>query len=89
MTGDSCSEYSPPPVPHLHALVLVQLKITFESTIYGTFAQTVMFDFGRRPYVLVQRLNIDVEGNKEILDALEHIRRDIALQVHVEMKRFC
>ena len=77
---DSCVEYSVPPVPHADSEVRLQLKVSFESTIYGTFTQCVLFDFGRRPHLL-QRLNIDVEGCKEILDELLYIRKDITLQV--------
>ena len=81
LKGDSSVECSLPPAPHPEVTVRVQVKVSFESTIYGTFVQTVLFDFGRKPRFLVQRLNIDVEKDKEILKDLLNIRKDIFLQV--------
>jgi len=37
----------------------VSLTVTFESRLYGSFEQLVLFDFGKKPY-LVKRLNADV-----------------------------
>lgn len=73
-------EYNLPQLPSLKDAVLVQLKVDFESTIFGSFAQCLLFDFGRDAF-LVQRMNVDVQGSREALDELKQIRNDIALQV--------
>ena len=35
------------------------MTVSFESRLYGSFEQLVLFDFGKKPY-LVKRLNADV-----------------------------
>ena len=37
----------------------MSLTVSFESSLYGSFDQMVVFDFGKKPY-LVQKLNADV-----------------------------
>lgn len=39
----------------------VSVTISFESSLYGSFDQCVVFDFGKTPY-LVRRLNADVRS---------------------------
>ena len=39
--------------------VKVALTVSFESPLYGSFEQLVLFDFGRKPY-LMKKLNADV-----------------------------
>ena len=80
LENENTIEYNLPPMPSLQDAVLVQLKLEFESTIFGSFAQCLLFDFGRETF-LVQRMNIDVQGSSDALDELKQIRKDIALQV--------
>ena len=37
----------------------MSLTVSFESSLYGSFEQLVLFDFGKKPY-LVKKLNTDV-----------------------------
>lgn len=37
----------------------MSLTVSFESHLYGSFEQLVLFDFGKKPY-LVKKLNADV-----------------------------
>lgn len=39
----------------------MSLTVSFNSTLYGNFDQYIVFDFGRKPY-LVQKLNADVRS---------------------------
>jgi len=38
----------------------VSLTVSFKSFLYGSFDQCVVFDFGRKPY-LMQKLTVDVD----------------------------
>ena len=51
----------------------IDVTVTFSTSIFGSFAQCVVFDFGKKPY-LVQRLNVNVcgKGDSEELIAARH-----------------
>ena len=49
-----------PDVDSISGRMMVSLSISFESSMYGSFNQCVVFDFGKTSY-LVQRLNADVQ----------------------------
>ncbi|XP_068761003.1 3'-5' exoribonuclease HELZ2-like isoform X3 [Montipora capricornis] len=44
----------------------VSLTVSFASSLYGSFDQCVVFDFGKKPY-LVQKLNADVHSEVSTL----------------------
>ena len=44
----------------------VSLTVSFASSLYGSFDQCVVFDFGKKPY-LVQKLNADVHSKASAL----------------------
>ena len=53
--------------------VKAALAVSFESSLYGGFEQLVLFDFGRKPY-LVKKLNADVTSESNTLPiAREHL----------------
>lgn len=61
----SCSPGLVPPNGLDHCLYTV--TVAFSTEIFGTFRQTVVFDFGSEP-VLTQRVLVDaasIEGEKE------------------------
>ena len=39
----------------------MSLTVSFKSSLYGSFDQCVVFDFGKKPY-LMQKLNADVHS---------------------------
>ena len=80
LENESAVEYDLPPMPSSRDPVLVQLKVAFESNIFGSFPQCLLFDFGKK-FALVQRLNVDVQGSSDALDELKQIRKDVALPV--------
>lgn len=49
--------------------VEVSVTVSFESRLYGSFEQLVVFDFGKKPY-LVKRLNADVMSESLSLTAI-------------------
>ena len=53
------SWYQSPATNRPSGRVEVSLTVSFESSLYGSFDQLVLFDFGKKPY-LVQKLNADV-----------------------------
>ena len=53
--------YKAPDVNSISGRMTVSLTISFESYLYGSFDQCVVFDFGKTSY-LVQRLNADVQS---------------------------
>ena len=53
----------------------VDITVGFSSTVFGSFSQCLLLDFGRKPY-LVQRLNVDVCG-KELSVQLDAIREEV------------
>ena len=54
------SWYKAPKV-NLSGRVKVSLTVAFHSSLYGSFDQCVVFDFGKKPY-LMQKLNADVHS---------------------------
>ena len=56
--------------------VKVTLKVSFESSLFGSFQQWVLFDFGRKPY-LIQKLNADVVGSL-LLNEQTSVRNNLA-----------
>ena len=63
---------SPSPISQL-GRVKVALTVSFESPLYGSFEQLVLFDFGRKPY-LMKKLNADVTSESTTLPiAPEHL----------------
>ena len=53
--------YKAPDVNALSGRVTVSLTVAFESSLYGSFDQCVVFDFGKKPY-LIRKLNADVQS---------------------------
>ena len=53
------SWYQSPATNRPSGRVEVSLTVSFESSLYGSFEQLVLFDFGKKPY-LVKKLNTDV-----------------------------
>ena len=53
--------YKLPDVNNFSGLAKVSFTVSFESSLYGSFDQCIVFDFGRKPY-LVRRLNVDVQS---------------------------
>ena len=53
--------YKAPDINSISGRMMVSLSISFESSMYGSFDQCVVFDFGKTSY-LVQRLNADVQS---------------------------
>ena len=53
--------YKLPDVDNVSRLAKVSLTVSFESSLYGSFDQCIVFDFGTKPY-LVRRLNVDVQS---------------------------
>lgn len=53
--------YKAPDVNNFSGRAKVSLTVSFESSLYGSFDQCIVFDFGRKPY-LVRRLNVDVQS---------------------------
>ncbi|XP_078348623.1 3'-5' exoribonuclease HELZ2-like isoform X2 [Oculina patagonica] len=60
------SWYQSPATNRPSGRVEISLTVSFESSLYGSFDQVVLFDFGKKPY-LVQKLNADVMS-----EALSH-----------------
>ena len=56
----------------------IDVTVGFSSSIFGSFAQCVLFDFGKKPY-LVQRLNVDV-CSKDVSDKLLAARHEVGQQ---------
>lgn len=56
-----------------------QIVITFQTTIFGTFRQSVVFDFGFEP-VLVKHLCVDVVPDAEI-EKINEIRKEITVSI--------
>ncbi|EAA05697.4 AGAP011545-PA, partial [Anopheles gambiae str. PEST] len=54
-----------------------RIKVGFSTEIYGTFRQTVVFDFGREP-VLVKHICVDVVPVTEV-DKIQEIKKDIVM----------
>ncbi|XP_055529882.1 probable helicase with zinc finger domain isoform X2 [Wyeomyia smithii] len=54
-----------------------RVKVVFNTDIYGTFRQAVVFDFGHEP-VLVKHLCVDVVPVTEV-DKIQEIRKDIVM----------
>uniref|UniRef100_A0A182TCJ0 C3H1-type domain-containing protein n=1 Tax=Anopheles maculatus TaxID=74869 RepID=A0A182TCJ0_9DIPT len=54
-----------------------RVKVGFSTEIYGTFRQTVVFDFGREP-VLVKHICVDVVPVTEV-DKIQEIKKDIVM----------
>ena len=50
------------PEVSLSGRVKVSVTVSFSSSLYGSFDQCVVFDFGKKPY-LVQKLNADVHSD--------------------------
>ena len=52
----------------------MSLTVSFESSLFGSFDQSVLFDFGKKPY-LEQKLNTDVmsESLSQIPIIQEHV----------------
>lgn len=63
------------PVAENSPLLEHRVKIVFSTDIYGTFRQSVVFDFGNEP-ILVKHLCIDVVPVTEY-DKIQEIRNDI------------
>ena len=40
-------------------------RVHFKAEVFGSFAQTVVFDFGQRP-VIARQLHIDIASKKQI-----------------------
>ena len=53
--------YKLPDVNNFSGLAKVSFTVSFESSLYGSFDQCIVFDFGKKPY-LVRRLNVDVQS---------------------------
>lgn len=53
----------------------VDITVGFSSTVFGSFSQCLLLDFGRKPY-LVQRMNVDVCG-EELSGQLDAIRQEV------------
>ena len=53
----------------------VDITVGFSSTVFGSFSQCLLLDFGRKPY-LVQRLNVDVCG-EDLSVQLDAIREEV------------
>ena len=53
--------YKLPDVNNFSGLAKVSFTVSFESSLYGSFDQCIVFDFGTKPY-LVRRLNVDVQS---------------------------
>ena len=56
----------------------IDVTVGFSSSIFGSFAQCVLFDFGKKPY-LVQRLNVDV-CSKDVSEKLFAARHELGQQ---------
>jgi hypothetical protein len=54
-----------------------KVKVTFSTDIYGTFRQSVVFDFGGEP-VLVRHLCVDVVPVTDV-DRMKEIRKELVL----------
>jgi len=54
-----------------------KVKVSFATDIYGTFRQSVVFDFGGEP-VLVQHLCVDVVPVTDV-DRMKEIRKELVL----------
>ncbi|XP_058833823.1 probable helicase with zinc finger domain [Topomyia yanbarensis] len=67
--GDLASETNP--------LLEHRVKVIFNTDIYGTFRQAVVFDLGHEP-VLVKHLCVDVVPVTEV-DKIQEIRKDIVM----------
>ena len=65
--------YQSPKTNRPSGRVEVSLTVSFESSLYGSFDQTVLFDFGKKPY-LVRKLNADVmsEPLSQTPNVMEH-----------------
>ena len=67
------SWYKSPSSKRLVGRVRVAITVSFESPLYGSFEQLVVFDFGRKPYLL-KKLNADVTSEPMTLpSAPEHL----------------
>ncbi|KAF5286682.1 hypothetical protein FQA39_LY16165 [Lamprigera yunnana] len=63
--------------PHDSTLLHYEVSIAFKTDIYGTFRQSVTFDFGYEP-VLVKNVCVDVIPAEEV-QKLKEIRQEIVL----------
>ena len=67
------SWYKSPSSKRLVGRVRVAITVSFKSPLYGSFEQLVVFDFGRKPYLL-KKLNADVTSEPMTLpSAPEHL----------------
>ena len=59
-------------------MMRVSLTVSFSSSLFGTFDQSVVFDFGKKPY-LVRKLTADVHSQSWSLDpVISHNVQDAA-----------
>ena len=84
--------YKSPSTNRPSGRVEVRLTVSFDSRLYGSFEQLVLFDFGKEPY-LVKKLNADVmsESLSQTSIASEHaIASTTAVwdEVSMEVVRF-
>ena len=71
-------------------MMRVSLTVSFTSSLFGIFDQSVVFDFGKKPY-LVKKLTADVHSQSWSLDpVVSHNVRDAAFwdERSVEVVRF-
>ena len=56
------------------------VRVHFQAEVFGSFAQTVVFDFGKRP-IISRKLRIDIASRRQ-LDTIQKYRK------HLEFKRW-
>lgn len=54
-----------------------EVKVCFKGGIYGSFSQSVVFDFGRRP-LLVRKISVEL-GQQELRQKVKELREDLHL----------
>ncbi|XP_030750107.1 probable helicase with zinc finger domain [Sitophilus oryzae] len=69
------------PLCHQESYAVVEYRITimFKTNIFGTFRQTVVFDFSTEP-VLVKHLCVDLVPESEV-EKINEIRKEITLSI--------
>ncbi|XP_022239741.1 probable helicase with zinc finger domain isoform X2 [Limulus polyphemus] len=74
---NDCQEWSNPDDLHLFSdsLMVYTIKVHFETHIFGTFRQSVVFDFRREP-VLFQQLCVDAVPVDQV-EALEQVKQTV------------
>lgn len=67
------------PLPHQETMISVdyKIKVIFTTGIFGTFRQSIVFDFASEP-LLVKHLCVDVIPDSD-LDKINEIRKEITL----------